>query len=147
MADWVKSCGCCDESNSMIIELNFYFCITPRECHNFFILYSHLNYSSQMLRVKMRVTVRAYHYYLYRWPSHSEDYATSLLTFLLFLFFLFLFFLCGQLPSEASTTSESKFWRNVLPFLHSSPPDAPHLPLLQTLNIHLRLLVEVVCFY
>ncbi len=30
-----------------------------RECHNFFILYSHLNYSSQMLRVKMRVTVRA----------------------------------------------------------------------------------------
>lgn len=92
MADWVKSCGCCDESNSMIIELNFYFCITHRECHNFFILYSHLNYSSQMLRVKMRVTVRAYHYYLYRWPSHSEDYATSLLTFLLFLFFFFSFF-------------------------------------------------------
>lgn len=59
VADWVKSCGCYDESNSMIIELNFYFCITHRECHNFFILYSHLNYSSQMLRVKMRVTVRA----------------------------------------------------------------------------------------
>lgn len=69
---WDKSCGCYDESNSKIIELNFCGRITPRECHNSFVLYSHLNCSLQPLRVTVRAVSSLSLAY-----SHSEDYATS----------------------------------------------------------------------
>lgn len=76
---------------SQIIELNFcslYFCITPRECHNSSVLYSHLNCSLQPLRVMLRVTVRAVSS-LSLVYSHSENYATSYFHSLSLSLFLF----------------------------------------------------------
>ncbi len=88
-----------------------------RECHNFFILYSHLNYSSQMLRVKMRVTVRARSLSLAQsfWRLCNLSFYFPSVSFLYFSFFMW----------RASFRSIHYIWEKILEECAAFPPLLP----------------------